>query len=365
MSTYRAAIVGCGDQSVHHAHAYAQAGIPVVAGADISHAALERFGRHVPDARTYTDYGRMLDDMRPDLVTIATHHPLHCEMVVAAAGRGAKGIVCEKPMAMDLAEADRMLDACRSTGSTLVVCHQRCYEAPYRLARELIAHGEIGTVRSVDVNASSCSMLGDGTHAVHMLLWLLGKARVAHLLAQVQTRRVADGLAEEAGTAFLAFDSGPCAHLTWGLVSREPKVPLHPGPQRRYYQSFVIHGDAGRLEVASDGPETEPRYLRVVRGARAEDVAFAEDATPYNKVALHRAALVPVIQDLVRSIETGSPHPLDGRSGRDVMEVIMAIYESSRRRRAVTFPLDVTGNPLLAMDCSDERMRVAEPRGDA
>ena len=55
------------------------------------------------------------------------------------------------------------------------------------------------------------------------------------------------------------------------------------------------------------------------------------------------------IEDLVRSIETGAPHPLDGQDGRAVLAATMAIYESSRRRGVVEFPVEVTENPFLEM----------------
>ena len=55
------------------------------------------------------------------------------------------------------------------------------------------------------------------------------------------------------------------------------------------------------------------------------------------------------IEDLIRSIETGAEHPLSGENGYAVTEVIMGIYESSRRRGVVNFPVEVKDNPFLAM----------------
>jgi len=354
LSRYRAVIIGCGDQSVHHARAYNEAGIPVVAGADISQEALEKFRHHTGVETAYTDYENMLDEIRPDLISVATPHQLHCPMVVTVARHGAKGIVCEKPMAMNLAEADRMLDACRPLDTKLIINHQRYYEAPYARARELLAADAIGRVCSVEVHFRSHSALTDGTHAIHMLLSLLGNPRVTHLMAQVDgrsgRRSVFGPRVEDAGIAFLAFENEACAYLTWGSISHKPGAFLHPGGHYRYYQSFIIRGEGGRLEVASDGPEDSPRYLRIVRGAQVEDVAYAGDKAAYDKVTLHRTALKSAIEDLVHLIETDARHPLDGQSGRNVMEVIMAIYESSRRRGVVTVPhLKVKENPFLAM----------------
>lgn len=333
MKTCRAAIIGCGDVSPYHADAYAQAGVEVVAGADISDEALARFRRHVGAARAYEDYLQMLERERPDLVSICTHAPLHCEMVVAAAGRGARGIICEKPMAMTLAEADRMLEACRASGTKLTVNHQRYYESPYVRARGLLAEGAIGAVRCAEAHCRESTVLGDGTHAIHMLLSLLNWPGRSHVLAQLNRLPTGDEHARErGGLAFLAFENGCWAYLTWGRALADPEVFLHPGFGDRYYQSFVIHGDHARVEVATKGPKDKPQYLRLLRGSKAREI-HSGDPGP---------AEAREVEDLLRSIETNSPHPLDGQTGREVMEVIAGIHESARRGSVVAFPVEAS-----------------------
>ena len=60
----------------------------------------------------YHDYREMLAKETLDIVCVATHPPLHPEMVIASAEAGAKGIFCEKPMALSIGECDAMIDAC-------------------------------------------------------------------------------------------------------------------------------------------------------------------------------------------------------------------------------------------------------------
>jgi len=329
--------------SLHHADAYREAGVSVVGGADISEDALRRFRRHAGIDATYTDYEQMLDETRPALVSVVTPHELHCRMVLAAAARCVQGIICEKPMAVDLPEACRMVDACRTSGSKLIVNHQRCYEAPYVRAYELISEGAIGRVRSAEAHSTSCSVLGDGTHVLHMLLFLLGRPHVRRLLAQVQ-RSCTDGShCEDGGIAFIVFDDDLYAHFAWGLASREPRQFLHVRQRRLYYQSLVIHGETGRLEVGSDGPTEQPAYLRVQSGGARQEFRYPDADEPYSKVDTQRASIVHAIADLIRSIERGFPHPLDADSAREVTEVIEGIYQSCRERKAVTFPLHDSG----------------------
>ena len=341
MSTYNAAIIGYGRMAQGHVRAYKEAGIPVVAVADISEDALNRFREHTDAKHTYTDYKRMIDEISPDLISVVTHDRLHCTMVVDAAERGVKGIICEKPMAMNLEEADRMLAACRASGTKLTVSHQRYYMPQYAQARELIAADAIGAVHSAEAYLLPSCIHTDGTHTIHMLLSLLGNPRVSHLLAQVDGhsgQMYYGHRVEDAGTAFIAFENQVHANLSWGLAGRAPRVPLRPVQDFRYH-GFIIHGDRGRLELDGDRPVNDTPILRIVRGTTVEPI----DLQP------RKGAITLELEDLLRSIETNAPHPLDGQNGRDVLEVIMGCYESARRRRVIQFPLEVKENPFLAM----------------
>lgn len=351
MTDYRAAIIGCGRMSRGHARAYQELGIPIVAGADISEEALERAREQFGAQKTYTDYVQLLDEVKPELVSVVTAELLHCEMVVAAAERGVRGIVCEKPMAMDLGEAKRMLDACRASGSRLTISHQRQYNSQYVRARELIAQGTIGKVRFAEAFAMAESIHTDGTHTIHMLMSLLGNPKVRYLIAQIDGNsdyRYFGHRCDHGGNAFLTFEDGVYAHLTWGLHTYDPKMRLHPlwDFSRHFYHAFVVHGETGRIEVDGDiyrrdAQEEPPQVVRIVRGGVVEDVTYEWPTT--------KSAIAQEIADLIQTIETGAPHPLSGENGYAVTEVIMGIYESSRRRGVVHFPVDVEDNAFQSM----------------
>ena len=89
---------------------------------------------------------------------------LHCPIVVDATERRMKGIVCQKPMTMTLEEADRMLTACRLSGTQLTISHQRYYTPQYAQARELLSSGAVGTVCSAEAYLLPGCIHTDGTH---------------------------------------------------------------------------------------------------------------------------------------------------------------------------------------------------------
>lgn len=360
MTVYKAAIIGCGRMSRGHAHAFRQLGIPIVAAADIAEEALARARDEFGAAQTFTDYRQLLDEVRPDLVSIVTAEALHCEMVVAAAERGVKGVVCEKPMAMNLGEAQAMLDACRASGARLTISHQRYYAPQYARARELIAQGAIGRAQFVEAFAMAESIHTDGTHTIHMLMSLLGDPKMSYLIAQIDGNsdyRYFGHRCDHGGNAFLTFENGMYAHLTWGLHTYSPKLRLHPrwDFEKYGYHAFIVHGETGRIEVDGDlyrrGSDREispeaPQSVRIVRGKEVEPVAYP---WPVEKGEIAKSEIAHEIEDLIRTIETGASHPLSGENGYAVTEVIMGIYESSRRRGVVHFPVEVRDNPFLSM----------------
>ena len=351
MKEYRAAIIGCGRMSGGHAAAYKALDIPITAAADISSEALDRAREKYGAELTFTDYRQMLDEVKPDLVSIATAELLHCEMVVAAAKSGVKGIVCEKPMAMNLNEAQQMVDACRVSGTRLTISHQRYYYPQYTRARELIAQGAIGKVSFVEAFGMAPSIHTDGTHTIHMLLSLLGDPKVSYLSAQIDGNsdyQYYGHRCDHGGNAFLTLENRCYAHLTWGLHTHGSQERLHPlwDFQRHHYHAFVVHGAEGRLELDGDimvrDPAAEaPDLLRIIRGAEVENIPYPWPIDK-NPIAME-------IEDLIRSIENNVTHPLSGENGYAVQEVIMGIYESSRRRGVVHFPVEVRDNPFLTM----------------
>ena len=358
MTDYKAAVIGCGRMARGHMEAYKELGIPIVAGADISEDALQAFAEETGAKGLYTDYKKMLAEVQPDLVSVVTHDALHSPMVVAAAQAGTKGIVCEKPMAMDLAEADEMLAACRASGSQLTISHQRYYMPQYTRARQLIADGAIGRVVSAEGSLKAGCLMTDGTHTIHMLLSLLGDPEVDHLLGQVDGHEGYEYFGhrcENAGIAFLSLANQVKAHLVWGWLAREAapeggirrQHSLDPSwsDERHRYHHFIIHGDEGRLELYGDvfrGADLlNTPALRIFRGGEIEEIKI-EWPAPVSAIGLE-------VKDLIETIETGAPHPLDGENGRRVTEVMIGIYESARRRSAIRFPVEVRDNPFLAM----------------
>ncbi|MGB0605652.1 MAG: Gfo/Idh/MocA family protein, partial [Candidatus Latescibacterota bacterium] len=130
MASYRTGIIACG--IIARVHARGWLGVPnqptqIGALADTNPDARSEFGDffNVDAGSRYGDYREMLDKEGLDFVDVCSWHQQHAEMVIAAAARKPKAILCQKPMAVDLGEADAMLTACQRNGVKLLIAFQR------------------------------------------------------------------------------------------------------------------------------------------------------------------------------------------------------------------------------------------------
>jgi predicted dehydrogenase len=154
MAPLRVGLIGAGTIALSaHLPAIARlkGQVELVAIADVRRDVAERAAARFGADAAYEDYRELLDRKDLDLVDICTPEFLHAEQTIAAAAAG-KHVLCEKPMAASVAEADAMLDACRRAGVRLMIAHSRRFTPRYRRIREAIDRGEIGEVRFVREN---------------------------------------------------------------------------------------------------------------------------------------------------------------------------------------------------------------------
>ena len=96
------------------------------------------------DVQTYDNYDRMLEEVQPDLLCVATRQTMHADQIEAAVQAGVRGILCDKPLATSLSEMDRIVAACKTV--PLVFGLDRRWTNAYLHIREAIASGIVGPV---------------------------------------------------------------------------------------------------------------------------------------------------------------------------------------------------------------------------
>jgi myo-inositol 2-dehydrogenase/D-chiro-inositol 1-dehydrogenase len=142
------ALIGSGRMGAFHGETLARRvpGARLVAVADPAPGTAARLAGALGADRGYADPAEALADPAVDAVVIAAPARFHADLVVAAAAAG-KGVFCEKPMALTLADADRAIEAARAAGVVLQVGFNRRFAADWAAARALLDDGRLGTPR--------------------------------------------------------------------------------------------------------------------------------------------------------------------------------------------------------------------------
>jgi len=340
----RAAVIGCGSggkgqagaHSIGYAHgaAYRQSSqVELVAVADVNADNLAAYAQEfrVPPGHIYTDYVEMLKQERPDLVSVCTWPPLHREMVIAAARAGARGIWCEKPMTLSLADADEMLSACRESGTYLIINHQRRFLEPFVAARQVIDSGQIGEVLTIHAGIDDWDLLSWGTHWVDMFRFLLHDAACTWVMSQIDatSNRIRYGHAvEDHGVTCFAFTTGTHAFLETGI--QVPNAPV-----------MRIAGSQGLIDLMNVPPDQFDGTLRILSTHHLGWQTPPLSEGLHGIHGFHRS-----LAELIAAVHGQTESMINGDSGRATTEMILAAYESARLRKRIDLPLASREFPL-------------------
>ena len=326
---YRAGIIGCGRVATRHASAYtAIESTELVAAAESDPEHRLTFDETYGIASLYENYREMLANEELDIISICTWPPLHCEMTVAAAESGVQAILCEKPMALNLGEADRMLEACEEAGTKLVIGHQHRFDPQTINAIELLKGSAIGELHSIFGHCSS-DLLTNGTHVVDLIRYFADDSPIRWVMGQID--RPSDKVnfghrVEHNAIGHWRFENGVYAILAQGELAPSG-------------YAFQLCGTAGLISVNAP----EGRELQVITKNGELDISL-------EAVNSKQAE----IEELVAWLDGGAVHRAHGESGRTTLEVLMAIMESSRLHRTIYLPLETEESPLELMIESEQ-----------
>jgi predicted dehydrogenase len=297
-----------------------------------------------PGARACTDFDEVLaSDV--DMVDVSTPNHIHAPQAIAALGAG-KHVLCQKPMAPNVAECRRMCDAARDTGKTLGMLMFLLSQPLNHSLRALVRGGHLGQISSVRqrnahrilmqrndrdhwrasrANIGGGSFMQLGVHHLHLVQWLLDDevVRVTGMAAHRHCRSI-EG--EDVAAAVGVFRDGPLIAMesSYASVGNE----------------LGIYGTAGHFTLSDDA-------LRVEAQAPFDDgvIAYPGPGRRVGDVVEYRAQEwkddlpvdSPHIQQLAfaRAIRDGAPAPVPGEVGLRDVAIIQAIYASSESGCAV------------------------------
>lgn len=350
----RAGVIGLGVGRAHAKGYIASPDAELVALCDANSERLEQYAAEYNIKAYYTDYRKMLKEAQLDVVSVGLPNALHAEASIAALEAGAH-VICEKPMAINVAEAHAMLAAAHQHNRQLMVCYNYRYRSDSQWMRRLIRSGRLGQVYHVAVSwrretgipgwglfgskaASGGGALIDlGVHVIDLGLWMLDFPRVQTISGHVRSL------------------FGPYGRKTWGKspsADRDDTFDVDDGGvafmrlangatmalQVTWAEHAQPHEDAFRVEVqGTDGTailhvrnysnEDTLHFYTEIEGAPVTVVPGVNFDGPQGHTAL--------IIDLVASLRAGTPPAATGEQGLIAVEILEALYQSAVDGREV------------------------------
>jgi predicted dehydrogenase len=338
-------LVGCGDIAPAHAKALASAtGAKLAACMDVVESSAKSLGEEyrVPWATSLND---LLARPEVELVTIATPAFTHYPIAEAAAKAG-KHVLCEKPLAADLPDADAMIAACKRSGVSLSTCFPLRYLGAAKWARSLLDSGVLGKIIEIrlrNLGEKKDSYWTGGFSGRTQTDWRRSRAQsgggviITNLIHHIDLARAVTGLEVLRAFAETGTFVTPVEVEDLGVACL------------RYQQNVIgvvegsscFFGGAGEHDLALLGTKGQVRFG--FWGGKCEgyltEAAEGVPAREWVSKEFQDQTHVDFYNGLAAALTAGRTPPVTGEDGRAALEIVLAIYRSADTAQPVTLPL--------------------------
>jgi UDP-N-acetyl-2-amino-2-deoxyglucuronate dehydrogenase len=342
MKKLKFGLIGCGRISKNHFEALSS--IPeadFVACCDILKDRAEEAAQTYEINSVYTDYLEMLKKEHLDAVSICTPSGLHPEIGIEAA-RHKINVISEKPMALNIKDADALINACDENNVKLFVVKQNRLNTTLQLLKRAIEKNRFGKIYLAQSNVfwqrpqsyydqspwrgthalDGGAFLNQASHYVDALYWLLGNVKSVRAEMETMARNIE---AEDTGCAIIHFQSGVLATINVTMLTF-PK---------NFEGSITVLGEKGTVKIGG---------VAVNRIEKWEFEDYDDDdrivtESNYQPPNIYGFGHKPYYLNVISSLLESEEPYTNGRDGRKSVEIIQAIYESARHGKKVTLPL--------------------------
>lgn len=345
----KCALIGCGRIAVNHIKAVSNNGLELVAVCDVDSAKFdvmfEKAGcGEFPEAVRCADYVAMLDaHPEIELVGIATESGKHAEIALECISRGVN-VIIEKPMAMSMEDADRIVALSEEKGVKVAACHQNRFNLAIQKLRGAVEQGRFGKLSHGSVNVrwnrgrsyydqapwrgtweqDGGTLMNQCIHGIDLLRWMLGD-EVEEVYGATR-QRFHDYLeAEDVGVAVLKFKSGAVGTIE-GTSNVYPK---------NLEETLYVFGESGTVKVGGTSTNNIDVWEFADETEADAEAKGLQEATSNVYGNGHTA----LYADMVDAIENDRAPYVDAVAGRNALEIVLAIYKSQKTGMPVKLPL--------------------------
>ena len=342
------ALIGCGRIATNHVTAAVNNNMEIVAVCDIvpekMEAILKKHGL-VDDKsiKRYTDYKKMIEENELELVSIATESGKHASIALDVIDAGIN-VIIEKPMAMNIADAEEIIKRAAEKNVKVSACHQNRFNVAIQEVRKAIEGERFGKLSHASINVrwnrnkgyydqapwrgtweedGGC-LMNQCIHGIDLLRWMMGDEVVEVYGATRQ--QFHDYLeAEDVGVAVVKFKNGAIGTI-------EGTTNVYP---QNLEETLYIFGENGTVKVGGKSTNTIDVWDFKDEIAEDEKNKGLEEETSN----VYGNGHTSLFADVIEAINDDRAPYVDGVAGRNALEMVLAIYKSQKECVPVKLPL--------------------------
>ena len=345
----RYALIGCGRIATNHMKAAVNNQLEISAVCDVVPEHMEvLLAKHElqndMSILRYTDYRSMIQEVKPDLVSIATESGIHAEIALFCIDHGVH-VIIEKPMAMSISDANEIIQRSEEKHVKVSACHQNRFNIAVQEMRHALEAGRFGRLSHGSIHVrwnrnqgyydqapwrgtwaqDGGALMNQCIHGIDLLRWTFG-GEIEEVYGQTR-QQFHDYLeAEDVGMAVVKFKNGAIATIE-GTTNVYPK---------NLEETLYIFGEKGTVKIGG----TSTNNIDVW------DFADESEADTKNKGLQEETSNVygnghtSLFADMIDAIQNDRKPYVDAYAGRDALELVLAIYKSQKEGHAVRLPLE-------------------------
>lgn len=345
----RYALIGCGRISPNHLAAAQANKLEIVGLCDIDAAMLEdkilKFKLDASKVAQYDDYQLMLDEQKPELVSICTESGKHAAIALDCIRRGIN-IIVEKPIALSIEDADAIIEEARKHNVKVCACHQNRFNKSVVKIREAVDQRRFGRLFYGTAHIrwnrgheyydraswrgtweqDGGALMNQCIHNIDLLRWMMGN-EVTEVFAYTDKLNHPYIEAEDLGIALIRFANG-----SYGII--EGTTDIYP---KNLEETLYLFGEKGTVKAGGQSVNIIEEWRFADMLDDAEEVKATYHENPPN---VYGFGHTPLFADVIDAIKTDRQPKVTAEDGKRALELVLAIYKSAAEGRPVKLPLD-------------------------
>lgn len=343
----RYALIGCGRISPNHIVAAQKNDLEIVALCDtlVTNMSDKRKKFELPvTVKMYTDYHEMLEKEKPQLVAIATESGKHAQIALNCMDYGCN-LIIEKPIALSLADADKIIEKANRLQLKVCACHQNRFNKSIQKIREAIEKNRFGKMFHGTAHIRWCrdheyydraswrgtweqdggALMNQCIHNIDLLRWMMGD-EIESVVGMTDRLHHDYIEAEDLGIALIKFANG-----AYGIV--EGTTNVYP---KNLEETLYLFGEKGTVKAGGQSVNVieEWRFSDMLDDPEEVKERFHE-----NPPNVYGYGHTPLYEDVIDAIKNDRKPYVDAEAGKRALELVLAIYKSANEGKCVQLPL--------------------------